>query len=317
MNYDVIGDIHGQAAKLEALLIRLGYSESAEGWVAPAGHQAIFLGDLIDRGPEQIKVVNIVRSMIDRGQAHSVMGNHEYNAIAYVRERLDADGNPIPGQYLRNRSPNKVAQHTEFLRQVGEGSELHMELVEWFRSLPVYLDLGDIRVVHAWWYQPHVDLIAGRWNEGEPLPEDLLHAAHDKGSPEYDAMEGLCKGLEIGLPDPHFFIDHNGQKRRNVRAKWWHESPNSFRDVAIVGGDEQHRIPDHPLPEDYLAVPVKGSPVFIGHYWMEGRPHLMARTVAGLDWSAAKGDEPLVAYRCRGEAELDAANYVASHGSID
>jgi hypothetical protein len=314
MNYDVIGDIHGQAGKLEALLARLGYLESDEGWVAPAGHQAIFLGDLIDRGPEQVKVVNIVRSMIERGQARSIMGNHELNAIAFVREKLDADGNPIPGKYLRNRSPNKVAQHEEFLRQVGEGSALHMELVEWFRSLPIYLDLGDIRVVHAWWHQPYVDLIASRWKEGEPLTDDLLHAAHDKGSCEYEAMEGLCKGLELTLPDPHYFEDHSGQKRHNVRAKWWHESPRHFRDVAIVGSDEEHRIPEHPLPEDYLGASVDGSPIFIGHYWMEGLPHLMAKNVACVDWSAAKGDEPLVAYRWRGEAELHAANFVASHG---
>jgi hypothetical protein len=313
MNYDVIGDIHGQAGKLEALLARLGYLELAEGWVAPAGHQAIFLGDLIDRGPEQVKVVNIVRSMVERGQARSVMGNHELNAIAYVRERLDADGNTIPGKYLRNRSPNKVAQHEEFLRQVGEGSDLHRELVEWFRRLPVFLDLGDIRVVHAWWHQPYVDLIASRWKEGEPLPDDLLHAAHNKGSPEYEAMEGLCKGLELTLPDPHYFVDHSGQERRNVRAKWWHDSPRTFQDLSIVGRDEEHRIPDHPLPEGYLAAPVEGSPVFIGHYWMEGLPRLMAKKVACVDWSAAKGDEPLVAYCWRGEADLHEAHFVGSH----
>lgn len=42
---------------------RLGYGETAGGWVPPHGRQAVFLGDLIDRGPEQIKVVGIVRSI--------------------------------------------------------------------------------------------------------------------------------------------------------------------------------------------------------------------------------------------------------------
>ena len=43
MGYDVIGDIHGNAAKLEALLRKLGYVEKATGWVPPVGKQAIFL----------------------------------------------------------------------------------------------------------------------------------------------------------------------------------------------------------------------------------------------------------------------------------
>jgi hypothetical protein len=312
MGYDVIGDIHGQAGKLEALLQRMGYSEQADGWVPPAGRQAIFLGDLIDRGPEQVKVVNIVRSLIDRGHARAVMGNHEFNAIGFVRERLDASGNPIPGNYLRNRSPGKVAQHEEFLRQVGDGSDLHLELVNWFRSLPVALDLGDIRVVHAWWHQPHVDLIASRWKDGEPLPEELVHAAHAKGSVEYEAMDGLCKGLELRLPDPAYFIDHAGVKRQNVRVKWWHDDPQSFRDIAIVGSEEEHRIPGVPLPGDYLGAPVDGAPVFIGHYWMEGQPRLMSPKVACVDWSAARGEEPLVAYRWSGESELDARNFISS-----
>lgn len=317
MNYDVIGDIHGQAAKLEALLIRLGYSESAEGWVAPAGHQAIFVGDLIDRGPEQVKVLQIVRSMVDRGQARAIMGNHEFNAIAYMQQRLGDNGNPIPGKYLRNRSDGKVAQHAEFIRQVGEGSQLHLEILDWLGSLPVMLDLGDIRVVHAWWHQPYVDLIASRWPEGERLPDNLLQAAHDKGSPEWEAMEGLCKGLEMDLPDGHSWVDHGGIERRNARVKWWQEDAVSLRDVAIVGPDQEHLIPDLPLPPDYPALPVEGAPVFIGHYWMEGEPRLMSAKVACLDWGAAKGNKPLVAYRWRGEAELDAANFVASHVSID
>ena len=124
MGYDVIGDIHGQAAKLEALLAQLGYSEGPDGWVPPAGRQAVFLGDLIDRGPEQLKVIRIVRGMVDAGHARCVMGNHEFNAIGYVTPRRDGSG-----RFLRHHSPDKIEQHAEFLAQVGEGSELHHELI--------------------------------------------------------------------------------------------------------------------------------------------------------------------------------------------
>ena len=304
MGYDVIGDIHGQAGKLEALLRKLGYARKAAGWLPPPGVQTIFLGDLIDRGPEQVKVVKIVRSMIDAGHARSVMGNHEFNAIGYLTPRRDN-----PADFLRSHSPKNDSQHAEFLRQVGRGSALHRELVEWFKSLPPMLDLGHIRVVHAWWHQPYVDQVAARWLRGGVMDDDFLHAAHAKGSPERLAMEGLTKGLEIPLPPAHSFVDHGGIERHEVRTKWWREGARSYRDVAIVGGDQLHRVPDHPLPDGYIGAAVDGAPVFIGHYWMSGTPELQSPRVACLDWSAAR-DGPLVAYRWDGETELDARHFV-------
>lgn len=306
MGYDVIGDIHGQAAKLEALLRRMGYARKAGSWVPPAGRQAVFLGDLIDRGPEQPKVVAIVRSMIDAGHARAVMGNHEFNAIGFVTPRTGA-----PGEFLRRHSAKNVAQHAEFLRQVGADSPLHRELVGWFATLPPMLDLGAIRVVHAWWHQPHVDLVARRAAAGRGLDEGFLRAAFDKGTPEWDAMEGLTKGLEIPLPAGHSFFDHSGIERRRVRTRWWLETPRSYRDVAIVGHDQHDRVPDAPLPADFAPGPVDGPPIFVGHYWLTGAPGPQTRRVACLDYSAAK-DGPLVAYRWDGEAELDPQRFVAA-----
>jgi hypothetical protein len=304
MDYDVIGDIHGHASKLEALLRKLGYVERAGAWTPPQGRQAIFLGDLIDRGPEQVKVVNIVRSMIDAGHARSVMGNHEFNAIGYATpSRSQTAG------FLRKHSDKNVGQHIEFLAQVGEGSDLHREMITWFKSLPPMLDLGGIRVVHAWWHEPHVQLVGRRLLKGKSLDDDFLHDAYVKNSPEWAAMEGLTKGLEVRLPAGHSFVDHSNVERGEVRTKWWHEAPKSYRDVAIVGDAQQHRVPDHALPADYAGAPVTGAPVFIGHYWMSGRPELQSPKVACVDYSAAK-DGPLVAYRWDGEQDLDAANFV-------
>ena len=82
MAYDIIGDIHGHADKLEALLRKLGYRDTAGAWRHPE-RQAIFVGDFVDRGPAQLRSVDIVRRMVDAGVALAVMGNHELNAIAW------------------------------------------------------------------------------------------------------------------------------------------------------------------------------------------------------------------------------------------
>jgi len=306
--YDVIGDIHGQAGKLRALLRRLGYTRRAGAWVPPEGRRAVFVGDLIDRGPEQLEVLDTVRRMVDAGDALAVMGNHEFNAIGYVTPRPDE-----PRAFLRRHKPGNVRQHAEFLRQVGEGSEQHRHWVQWFRTLRPALDLGGIRVVHAWWHQPHVETVARAWPEGRAMSDEFLHAAYDRARPEWAAMEGLTKGLELSLPDGHSFVDQGGVERFEVRARWWLPAPGTLRDVAIVDESQQHRVPELPLPAGYVAQPVEGTPVFVGHYWLTGQPAPQTQRLACLDYSAAR-DGPLVAYRWDGEAELDAGRLVGVDG---
>src|ERR1035437_9561116 len=150
MNYDIIGDIHGHADALEALLVHLGYTETGGAWRHP-GRQALFVGDFIDRGPKQRETVDLVRRMVDAGSAQAVMGNHEFNAIAWLLADPEC-----PGEYLRRHYSGEYAesnrhQHEKFLAAV-EGKPFHDEFVEWFLSLPLFLDLPELRLVHACWH---------------------------------------------------------------------------------------------------------------------------------------------------------------------
>ncbi len=70
--------MHGHAERLEALLDTLGYLQHAGAWRHPE-RTVVFVGDFIDRGPGQLRTLNLVRSMIDAGLAQAVMGNHELN----------------------------------------------------------------------------------------------------------------------------------------------------------------------------------------------------------------------------------------------
>jgi hypothetical protein len=202
MAYDIIGDVHGQDGKLKALLGKLGYRIKDGAYRHPDGHMALFLGDLIDRGPGQIEVVNIVRDMIEAGSGRTIMGNHEWNAIGFATARPDGKG------FLRNRSPNRFAQHEAFLRQIGLESALHKELVGWFKTLPPFLDLGAIRLCHAWWNPEFIAMIGKHSRPDGALDESFLVPAFEKGSPSWVAMEGVTKGLEVRLPEGSSFRDH-------------------------------------------------------------------------------------------------------------
>ncbi len=305
--YDVIGDIHGEAEKLKALLQVMGYTRRSGSWRPPEGRQALFIGDLIDRGPEQIEVLEIVRSMMDAGHARAVLGNHEFNAIGYLTL-----SEVKPGEYLRPHSPKNIKQHREFLRQVGEGSSRHREYIDWFRTLPVTLDLGGIRAVHACWRDTDVLLVQAE-RSGEAMSIDFIQAAFDDKSKIGRAMECLTKGVELDLPSGYVFHDHAGECRKAIRTQWWHETGSTYRDIALVSDETRPLIPDQVLPDVHRRVVIEGSPVFVGHYWMSGVPKLQSPKVACVDYSAA-GDGPLVAYRWQGESELDARQFVMAGG---
>ena len=84
--FDIIGDIHGCYDELCELLIKLGYEIDTENFTAkhPEGRKVIFLGDLCDRGPKNIEVLNLVMNMTEAGGAWCVAGNHDFKLSKYL-----------------------------------------------------------------------------------------------------------------------------------------------------------------------------------------------------------------------------------------
>jgi len=296
--------VHGQGTKLRALLERMGYVERSGVWHAPQGRQAVFVGDLIDRGPEQLEVLDIVRRMVDAGQARAVMGNHEFNAIGFMQRDSS-------GKYLRPRSEKNMGQHAAFLKAVGLDSALHKEWVDWFRKLPMALELGGIRVVHAWWDDPAAAAVAAIRGgvEGELSEQMVLRMYREPVAKA--ARKLLTCGVEWELPPDNWIIDKEGHKHPEARLAVWRHGAKRLRDIALVPNGSEHAVPDLPVLEEHRIWPVTGAPILFGHHWFSGPLKLETPKVACLDWSAAK-DGPLVAYRWDGESELRHAGLVAA-----
>ena len=88
--FDVIGDVHGCRAELEQLLTELGYAieRDAAGRPVSARHpdrRAVFVGDLVDRGPDTPGVLRLVMGMVAAGTAFCVAGNHEAKLLKALR----------------------------------------------------------------------------------------------------------------------------------------------------------------------------------------------------------------------------------------
>lgn len=87
--FDIIGDVHGCREELAALLDLLGYSAAADGAAPrhPGGRKAVFLGDLVDRGPDTPGVLRLVMAMVEAGSALCVPGNHDMKLMRKLRGR--------------------------------------------------------------------------------------------------------------------------------------------------------------------------------------------------------------------------------------
>ena len=303
MSYDLIGDIHGHAETLEALLLKLEY-EKRDGVYSHPSRRVIFLGDFIDGGPEQRRTIEIVRPMIDSGRALAVLGNHEFNAVAFATP----DDN---GGYLRPRSDKNLAQHDAFLNQYPADSRDYKNVIGWFRQLPLWLDLGGIRVIHACWDRKLIQRIAKAY-DGPNLSDELLAKASDKGRWEYNAVETLLKGKEIPLPQGHHFHDRYGTQRHHIRIRWWDRHETTYRGKFLGSKSWETHIPDDPIDlEHEITYGHSEPPVFLGHYWLEGTPKTLEDNVACLDYSVGRPGGKLVSYRWDGESRLDQKSFVS------
>ena len=140
--FDVIGDVHGCRVELEQLLTELGYLlvRDDEGRPVDAGHpdgrRAVFVGDLVDRGPDSPGVLRLVMGMVGAGHALAVPGNHENKLVRALRGR-----NVTISHGLETTLAQLQSEPEEFRRQV---EDFCYGLVSHY-----VLDDGNLVVAHA------------------------------------------------------------------------------------------------------------------------------------------------------------------------
>ncbi|MGM0521717.1 MAG: metallophosphoesterase [Pseudomonadota bacterium] len=305
--YDLIGDIHGCGATLAALLQKLGYGQR-DGVYRHPRRKVIFLGDLIDRGPRIRLAVSIARRMVEAGEAHIVMGNHEYNALAYCHPAPAGSGK----RWLREHTPrhNRIIQDT--LEQYRDHTNEWDDTLAWFKTIPLFLELDGIRVVHACWDNALIAELRQR-SLNACMDEAFLVESTDPSTQAFRILDRLTRGTHIPLPSGIEIHSGDGFTRKSFRTHFWSQTPQVWGDVVFQPDNLPGDLEARPLTDTERArLSYYGSdepPLFIGHYWCEGIPALPTANIACLDYSAVKYGR-LVAYRWSGETELSADHFV-------
>lgn len=263
---DIVGDVHGEIGALRALLGHLDYRDDGS---HPDDRRVVFVGDLVDRGPDSPAVLELVMRLVREKHAYCVLGNHDLNLLLDER-RVDNNWWNEPGVNNPQQRPVREEDKSRFR--------------EFVASLPLVLHRRSgktpIRIVHAAWddeslgrldkdagrFQTIKELhdhykaeITDRWNGTEdavkweeeeaqldkinpslsatgPRPDYLdAHARKDSDLQSGNPVKVITSGLEHPVEKEKLF--KAGHKWRFVqRDAWW----NKYRDK---------------------------TPIIIGHYW--------------------------------------------------
>ena len=156
--FDVIGDVHGCRSELETLLTELGYTlarddaDRAIDASHPEGRRVIFLGDLVDRGPDSPGVLRLAMGMVGAGHALAVPGNHEAKLVRALKGAKVTTGHGL-AETLAQLS-GETAEFRDQVRSFCEGLISHL-----------VLDGGDLVVAHAGLKEQYHGRASGRVRE--------------------------------------------------------------------------------------------------------------------------------------------------------
>jgi hypothetical protein len=227
------------------------------------------------------------------------MGNHELNALLYHRPGRNAYG--TDDGYMRSHCDENRAQHQTFLDEFPVGHRDTDEMIDWFLTLPLFIDLGGLRLVHACWDDARISTIRNRRPSGLLASDDLQEIALEKDASGFsEAVLTTLKGPEAELPAPHHFHDTKGNRRTALRLKWWQSGAMTWRDAALSFPDPE-TLPATLIPDNVAvcSYPVEAKPVFFGHYKRLGSPAIDAPNAVCLDYPKVAS-----AYRWAGEMRL-------------
>lgn len=251
---DIIGDVHGQLEALQNLLHYLGYTPEGR---HSQGRKIVFVGDLIDRGPDSPGTLNWFQQAHLTGNAFMVLGNHELNL-------LNCEAKDGSGWFFQQRTERDSQNYAPWNLANEEKKQSYIKLL---RQQPIVLHRPDLRVVHAAWLPDsiaklqectHNDLIQlyqdwddelnccikhAPWfddylqeqrlyahNIENPIcepPHLIATATHDVYRSSRHPIRALTCGIEHIAKEPFFA---SGRWRFSIRNSWW----ENYQDTTHV-----------------------------------------------------------------------------------
>lgn len=275
---DVIGDLHGHSRLFLRMLELLGYQADGDSFTHPLGRRILLVGDLINRGPDSIGVLETARRLHENGTALIILGNHEFRLI----QRSVAQ-KPLDDERFNRYLP-------------------------WIRTLPLFLETATLRSVHAAWHYSSIQVL----KESQANDDSFVQRTLDKETAEGKAVQTILSGIKVRLPLNPILRDRFDVPREKGRVKWWKNlEGKSFAECLYspMNPNVWDQAPSHQeiaQVEPYLE---KDKLVCIGHYSLPPEIEKVMDPIVCVDGCVTK-DKVLWAYRHNGESRPSSKNLI-------
>ena len=300
--YDIIGDIHGNAELLKALLLKLGYSK-VNGFYQHPSRKAVFLGDLINKGKEVRKAVKIVRKMVENQSAFCVLGNNDYWAICYYTKSPS-------GRYLLNHnSRTRTLFYTTTESYKGK-ADILADDINWLKTLPLFIDFVGFRVVHAYWDKKLIKYVKKNY-PGHMNRDAFIQKSVIEGTKESKVVDVLLTGTRIRIVPTAKVLNSNQKPVFELPIKWW-LNPGGLNLKQVSFGNfvfVENRLVSQKEYKLFSEYPLNKKPLFFGHYCLRGFTGILQENISCLDFCCYRTGR-LASYRWSGEKVLDVKNIV-------
>lgn len=278
--FDIVGDIHGEIEALEKLLDVLGYDENGQ---HPEQRKLIFVGDLCDRGPNSIAVIDKVRTLVEQGCAQCVIGNHELNLLIDAKR----EGN---GWFFGSPHEDDIQQFSS----VAATAYDKIKILDFLVTLPVGLESDQLRIVHACWHSESIESLRSlaftNLREAyEYFVAQTEQHLQNSGIAELAQKEQLQYKMQ--LKDPHAsvpLLHHLAQKdlleQMHNPLKVITSGSENFAEQPLYAGGKWRMIDRLAWWECYD----EHIPVVVGHYWRNFKTsqqkHGLFKNIKPLAW---------------------------------
>jgi len=300
--YDIIGDVHGHADQLKSLLKKMGYLLVDDYYSHPK-RKAVFVGDFINRGPKIRETLVLIRKMVEKGSAYAILGNHEMYAVLYYLRDTE-------GKYYKKRIPKYQLLINQTLDEFVLYKDEFKSHLKWLRTLPMFLDFGKIRVVHACWDDYNISLLKETITEPK-LSKTVLREIALNGTKFSRSFWETCKGIDFQMPKDLLVFDEEGRPHRSFRMKWWgNPEGKTFKEISL---ESRFELPAYTIPPEIVKFrspyPENDPIVFFGHYSLVEGFGILKDNVCCVDSGVSRTGK-LLAYRWGGESKLNESNFV-------
>ena len=294
---DIVGDVHGEIEALLSLLHRLGVDPERR----TAARPLVFVGDLVDRGPDSVAVVQLVERLAEAGLAQAILGNHELNLLAGDHKEGNGWFRACEVDHWQHEGDARP-----FRSRLATDDE-RTTIRRFLKTLPLALEREDLRVVHACWREEAARVLP---READPaalaadfeaairarlaaagIPEQakaerkefaglrveaikptrhLAAVAEEEGALQRDnPVKILTSGLEVPVaPGTHFFT--GGKWRFLQRDRWWERAVDR---PTVIGHYWRRR-----------SAPIAGKV----DVWDDVHPYAWAGQVYCVDYSVGR-----------------------------